>query len=225
MVNGVLIVAGSALGLSLLTIVINKLLINEKLVDNTKVEMSNIQKELKGMDSKSKEFQNKQEKILDMNMVIMKQQFKPMFATFLPYIIGFYLLGAMFSYSIIDIGSEVKFDVKGNALIESTCLDLNKTISGKETFKAVVNSNDCKFLVNGKDSGTNLIGVKTITNLKIDDTTITITPTKQVLINLPFSIPAVGNKLGWLGTLVISSFVTSMILNKALKGVYLRKWE
>ena len=111
MMNALLIVIGLGVGLSAMTILINKLMINEKLVNTTKEKIKELQKEIKGLDVKSKEFKEKQEKILDMNFVIMKQQFKPMFITFLPYIIVFYLVGGMFAYAPIDVGSHIKLDV------------------------------------------------------------------------------------------------------------------
>lgn len=225
MANGLLIIFGSAIVLSFLTQIINKLMINEKLVDESRDKMNRLQKELKGLDIQSKEFREKQDTILDINMMIMKQQFKPMFATFLPYIIVFYFLAAMFAYQPIAIGSQVHFNVNGNCVIESQCLNLNKTISGKEAFYATVNSSDCQISVNGKESNLSLIGLKTETKLNIDNVALIITPPKQALINLPFNFPLIGNELGWLGTFVIASFVSSMVLTKALKGKYLRKWE
>ncbi len=225
MVSGLIIVAGTAIGLAFLTQLINKLLINEKFVDETREKMKKMQKELKGIDVKSKEFQQKQDKILEMNFALMKQQFKPMFVTFVPYIVIFYLLGGLFSYAPISVGSQIQIDVSGNALIESPCLGLNETIQGKGTLIATVNSENCKILINGNEANISLIGASNEINLNVEDVALKILPPKQVFINLPFDLPVVGNQIGWLGTFIIFSFATSMILNKALKGIYLRKWE
>ncbi len=223
--NSFWLVTGLGIGLSALTILINKLMINEKLVDETREKIKNMQKELKGLDPKSKEFQEKQEKILDLNTVIMKQQFKPMFITFLPYIIVFYLIGNMFAFSPIDVGSNILLEVKGdNVTVVSDCLGLNETVHGKGSFEATVGSNNCTIFINGNKID-NIIGKKDIFEMDIENTHIKITPPKEVFINLPFSLPFFGNKIGWLGTFIIFSFATSLIVNRALKGVYLRKWE
>lgn len=222
--NSFWLVAGLGIGLSALTILINKLMINEKLVDETREKIKKLQKELKDLDPKSKEFQEKQEKILDLNTVIMKQQFKPMFITFLPYIIVFYLVGNIFAFSPIDVGSNILLEVKGNnATIVSDCLGINETISGNHVFHSTVGSANCTIFINGEKID-NIIGKKDVFDMNIGNTYVKITPPKKVFINLPFKLPFFGDKIGWLGTFILFSFATSMVLNRALKGVYLRKW-
>lgn len=225
MVAGFWIIAGSAIGLAFLVQLINKLTINEKYVDETKEKMNKMQKEIKGMDVKSKEFQANQEKIIDMNLGLMKQQMKPMIFTFIPYIVGFWILGAMFGFIPVAVGSDVTFEVNGHGMIVSECLELNKTIDGKETFEATVGSDNCTILVNNQELDVELIGLETEHTEKVGDTSVVVSPQKQIFITLPFNIPFVGNEIGWLGTFIIFSFTTSMILTKALKGKYLRKWE
>ena len=58
MVAPIITIAGIAVGLSVMTIIINKLLINEKMVNETREKMKELQKELKGIDPKSKERRN-----------------------------------------------------------------------------------------------------------------------------------------------------------------------
>ena len=120
--DGIFIIIGSAIRLAFLVQLINKMFINEKYVDETKEKMNKMQKDIKGMDVKSKEFQEKQERIIDMNLGLMKQQMKPMIFTFLPYIVSFWLLGAMFSFMPVMVGSDVTFDINGNSVIVSECL-------------------------------------------------------------------------------------------------------
>ncbi|MCD6576363.1 MAG: DUF106 domain-containing protein [Nanoarchaeota archaeon] len=225
MVAPIITIAGIAVGLSVMTIIINKLLINEKMVNETREKMKELQKELKGIDPKSKEFQKKQDEILDMNMKIMKQQFKPMFVTFLPYIIVFYLIGSTFAFAPIDVGSQITLKIDGEGTIESPCLGINETISGDKVITAAVNSNDCKIFINGEEVNTSLIGVNKEISINKDNLNIQVTPPKMVFIKLPFKLPFIGNEIGWLGTYILISILTSTILNKALKNVYLRKWE
>lgn len=225
MIPGIWIVIGVSVCLAFMTQIINKLLINEKYADESRKKMSEIQKELKTLNPQSKEFREKQDKMLDMNMTIMKQQFKPMMFTFLPYIFVFYLLGAAFSFAPIEVGSTIQLDVSGNAHIFSECLNLNETVNNNAIFEANVTSNGCNIMVNGEDAGMELIGTSKETTVNIGDVSLKITPPKQVFLDLPFDIPFVGSKIGWLGTYIIFSFAVSMILNKVLKGKYLRKWE
>ena len=224
MISDFWIVTGLSVGLSIFTILVNKLLINEKFVDESKANMKKMQSDLKGLDVQSKEFKEKQNKIMAINFDLMKQQFKPMMVTFLPYIIIFYLIGNMFAFAPIAMGSPVHFDISGSTHIESNCLSLNKTIEKSASFDAVVNSSNCTVLVNGKSTG-NIVGKQDVITLNADKSVVKITPPKEVFINLPFSIPFIGNTLGWLGTFILFSFVTSTVLNRLLKGVYLRKWE
>ena len=42
-------------------------------------------------------------------------------------------------------------------------------------------------------------------------------PAEETLINLPFSIPLIGNGLGWLGIYILSSIIFSIVLRKLLK--------
>ena len=225
MVASLYIVILSAIALASSVQLINKLMINEKFVDESRAKMTKMQKDLKGVDIKSKHYQETQEKIIDMNLSMMKQQMKPMIFTFIPYIIGFWLLGAMFGFMVIGVGSDITFEVNGDATIVSECLDLNKTIDGKEKFTATVSSENCSMMIDGKEMDITLIGAEAPIELKTDNAKIVISPPKQVILELPFEIPYVGSKLGWLGTFIIFSFSTSMILSKALKGKYLRKWE
>jgi len=225
MIPGIWVIIGVSVCLALMTQVINKLLINEKFTDESRKKMSEIQKELKTLSPQSKEFREKQDKVLDMNMAIMKQQFKPMMVTFMPYIIVFYILGASFSFAPIAVGSAIQLDVSGDAVIFSECLGLNETVVGQTVIEADVTSNDCTLLVNGEDAGVDLIGKKQEINANVGDVSINIKPPKQIFLNLPFKLPFFGDRIGWLGTYIMFSFTISMILNKALKGKYLRKWE
>ncbi len=225
MVSDLLAVSGIAIGLSVITILINKLLINEKLVNDSRERMKKLQKELKEVDPKSKEYHEKQDELLNINMTIMKQQFKPMFITFLPYIIVFYIIGASFAYAPIGVGSQIHFDISGNGHLAIPCAGINETFSKSQSMDATINSSDCKVFINGNEVNTSILGASKVVNIAKDNLTVKITPHKLVFIKLPFSLPWMGSEIGWLGTYILISLVTSSILNKALKNVYLRKWE
>ncbi len=214
-----------AIGLSAMTQIINKLLINEKFVDKSREKIKKMQEEIKGYDSTSKEFRKKQEEIINLNFTLMKQQFKPMIFTFLPYIIVFYFLGTMFAFNPIIVGSNIDVIVSGSGIIESECLNLNETFEGKEIFEVNVQQNDCEIFINSQEVEIELIGNKEEIIENVGDNKVEIRPEKRTFLSLPFSLPFIGDEIGWLGTFIIFSFASSMILNKTLKGIYLRKWD
>lgn len=221
----ILWVALIAFGLSLMTQIVNKLVINEKQVDQNREDIKKYQKELKGMDPKSKEFQEIQDKLLDKNFWIMKQQFRPMMFTFLPYIIVFYFLSSMLAYSPIAVGSVVDMQITGIGTIQSDCLNLNTAVSGKYASDVTIGTEDCSITVDGTELNMDLIGSQNIRKFDAENLKITIKPPEKEYIKLPLSLPLVGNSLGWLGTFIFSSLISSLFLTKVLKGRYLRKWD
>ncbi len=225
MVSDFMILVLVAIGLSVMTQLINKLLINEKFVEKSREKIKNMQKEIKNLEPKSKEFRKNQEEIIDLNFKLMKQQFKPMIFTFLPYILAFYFLGSMFAFMPMAVGSQINVHVSGSGIIESECLGLNETFQNKEIFNVEIQSNDCEIIVNDNEVELNLIGKQEEVTASVGDVNIKLEPEKRIFLNLPFNIPFIGNELGWLGTFIMFSFASSLILNKSLKGVYLRKWE
>ncbi len=224
--NDLMIIIGIAIGLSIMTQLVNKLLINEKFVDKSREKIKKMQKKIKDLDHTSKEFKKKQEKIVNLNFKLMKQQFKPMLFTFLPYILVFYFMGSLFAFSPIVVGSQLNVQVTGSGTIYSECLELNETFEGSETYLTKVESEDCEIYINENKVDVELLSEQEeITYETNDDVSLKIIPPKRTFISLPFEIPFVGDEIGWLGTFIIFSFASSMILNKSLKGVYLRKWD
>ena len=214
---------GIAAGLATLTQIINKLLINEKMVDEGRAEISKLQKKLKGMDMKSKEFNKTQERMLDLNFKMMKQQFKPMFVTFIPYIIVFYFIGNMFSYTPFMVGSEVELIADGEGEMIVPCLNVSEQIDGYKE-KVELAEKSCNATLNGKQVSLTLNGTKPVTE-EANGIELTVNPPEKTFIHLPFSLPFIGDDIGWLGTFILTSLVTSLVLQKALKGRYLRKWD
>lgn len=222
----ILIVALVALGVTSLTQLINKLLINEKFTDNAREKMKELQNKLKTFtDSKSKEFIQVQDELLDINFKIMKQQMKPMIFTFVPYIFIYWLLASAFAYAPITVGSNVTVKMNGHGMIYADCLGLNQTIDGYKEGTYTVNSGACLLAVNNSTANLSLSGNTGIISNNIGGVDVSIVPPKNRIIPLPFSLPYVGDSFGWLGTFIIFSLIFSVILGKALKGKYLRKWE
>lgn len=217
-------VIGFAFGLSLLSQVINKLMINERRTDKNREEMKKIQGELKGLDPKSKEFSEKQNRMLDINMEIMKQQFKPMLFTFVPYIFIFYLMSSMLAYAPIAVGTTVGVNILGSGNVFSDCLNLNQTVTDTFNTAAQVKSETCKVTLGSSELDLDLVGKQGIVEKEAGGMKLRITPPGNIYIPLPVSLPIVGDSLGWLGTFVLFSFISSLILSKLLKGRYLRKW-
>jgi uncharacterized membrane protein (DUF106 family) len=224
----IIMVALVALGITLLTQLINKLLINEKYVDGARVRMKEIQGQLKTItDIKSKEFTQMQDELLDTNFKIMKQQMKPMILTFLPYIFIYWLLAAAFAYTPIMVGSDVTVRItpNGHGLVVADCLGINNTFTSYNESVYTVNSGTCQLHLNNDTSNLTLEGKKEIVSQNAGGIDFQIVPPKNKIIPLPVSLPYVGDGLGWLGTFIIFSLIFSLLLTKALKGKYLRKWE
>jgi len=219
----ILMIAGIALGLSLFTQIVTKFLVNEKMVDEGRAEISELQKSIKGMDPKSKEFNQKQERMLDLNFKIMKQQFKPMFVTFIPYILVFYFIGNMFAFTPFMPGEPVEVSIKGQGDVVIPCIGLNDSIKG---FNGVVELQEleCTAEMNGRETNIELNGTAPYEN-EVNSLKLKINPPKKIFISLPFNLPLIGSQFGWLGTFILISLPTSLILQKALKGRYFRKWE
>jgi uncharacterized membrane protein (DUF106 family) len=214
-----------AAGLSLFTQIVNKFMINEKQVDRYREDMKKIQNELKGMDPKSEEFLKKQDEMLDKNMWIMKQQFKPMMVTLLPYLLVFSFVVPIFAYNQIAVGSPVSFTITGSGDVFSDCLGIDTTISGNFKNTTTVASENCTATFGESEIQLDLVGANNIKIYEADGLKMTVLPPAKEYINFPISIPFAGKSLEWLGTFIWSSLFASLILTKVLKGIYLRKWE
>ena len=221
----IMIVALVALGVSSLTQLINKLLINEKYTDGARAKMKELQTKLKTVtDVKSKEFTQMQDEVLDINFNIMKQQMKPMIFTFVPYIFIYWLLAGAFAYNPVEIGSNMTVLINGHGTVFADCLELNQTINGSYEGTHILKSADCQLNINGNVVNQTVAGKKEIITQNVGGIDISITPPKNKILPLPVTLPYIGDGLGWLGTFVIFSLVFSVVLGKVLKGKYLRKW-
>ena len=221
---GIFTIGGIAMGLSLMTQLVNKLTINENKVERITKEMNDINKELKTLSPKSKEFETKQEKMLDINLDRMKMQFKPMMFTFIPYIIIFSIISGTFAYNPLEMGSTIEMSISGTGHVYSECFDLDQNITKKFQETLVIGSENCTMILGSTETQIEL-GQKQIVSFGAEDLKIQITPEEKTYIELPVSIPIAGDSIEWIGVFILFSFASSMVLSKLLKGKQLRKWE
>jgi uncharacterized membrane protein (DUF106 family) len=215
-----------ALGASCITQLINKLMVNEKYVDGARAKMKGLQEKLKTItDIKSPDFTKAQDELLDINFNIMKQQMKPTFVTFIPYLFLYWLMSSTFAYAAMDIGSNVTLKITGTGNYAIDCISFNQTVTGSYEGVHVLSAGDCHFSVANVTTNQSVLGKKEIVSQSIGSNEISLIPSKNRVIPLPVSLPYVGDALGWLGTFVLFSLIFSLVLGKALKGKYLRKWE
>jgi len=217
--------AAVAAVLSLLTQIVNKLMINEKKVDQYRADGKKTESELKTMDPKSAEFTKKQDEMLEKQLWIMKQQFKPMMVTLLPYLVVFYFLTPMFAYTPIMVGSQISVSITGTGDVFSDCLSIDAAVSGNFKNITTVNSENCTAKFGSTNLALDLIGASSIKYYEANGLKMTAMPPERVYVPLPISIPLAGNSFGWLGTFIWSSLLASLVWTKLLKGRYLRKWE
>ena len=215
-----------AFGVSALTQLINKLLVNEKYVDEARERMKQLQKQMKEVkDIKSKEFTQAQDQMMDINFNIMKQQMKPMLLTFLPYLIVFWVMSATFAYLPFEVGSNATVKINGNAPVSIDCLGFDQTVAGHFEGAYAVSSTECSMNVGTTLVNLSLAGKKEIVTQEVAGLKVEIVPPERQFIPLPVNLPFIGDSLGWFGAFIISSLLSSVILGKALKGRYLRKWQ
>ena len=118
-----ILVIGVSLLFALISAFATKYMTNQKLMKSHKEEMKKIQKQAKELSKTNPEKAlSLQQKMMELNTVIMKESFKPMIITIIPFILIFGWLNANLTYIPIDAG--VPFDVSaeisgvGNATLE-----------------------------------------------------------------------------------------------------------
>jgi hypothetical protein len=194
-------------------------------VDQYRADSKKTENELRTMDPKSAEFTKKQDDMLEKNFWIMKQQFKPMMATLIPYLVVFYFLTPMFAYNPIMVGSQVSVSITGTGTVFSDCLAIDTTVSGNFKNITTVNSENCTAAFGNTNLTLGLINASSIKSYEANGLKMTVIPPPKEYIHFPISIPFAGTSLKWLGTFIWSSLLASLLWTKLLKGRYLRKWE
>ena len=209
-----------ALVLSLFSVLVTKLVIDEDKLRDVRKRMSEDQKKIKGMDPNSKEYKEIQDRIVKDSLYVTKESYKPMLYTTVVFILVWIWLSHTYAYSPISVGNTIFLNVNGNENVYSKCLGINSTAPISGEYK-VTQSNCSLFVGNSKIKIP--IGSKKEIKKNIGKTEVQIKPPKLVFMNLPFSIPYVGKKIGYLGYYIIVSLILSSILNVAFKKVRLRK--
>jgi uncharacterized membrane protein (DUF106 family) len=102
-----------SLFLSLISLLLTKYLTNQKMMKEHRIEMKVLQKEMKEFTKggEQKKAMALQKDMMEKNMLIMKESFKPMFITIIPFLLIFGWLYANFSYLPLEANEPFDIDV------------------------------------------------------------------------------------------------------------------
>ncbi len=207
-------------------------IVDQEIVRASKGKIKELQAELKLVKPGEPRFKEIYSQMMSENGKIMKQSLKPTFVTFVPFIIVFLLMSAFFSYVPVAQGAPIQSvlsgQINGTLSFTNNCMTLNNSsnltlVSTKlpQTFPAVFNSATCTAIVsqNGKTynaSLSSMIGSTSEKTYTAGNLTLTLEPNALVVVNLPFSIPLIGNELTWFWTYLIITLITGITLNRIL---------
>jgi len=229
-----------SIAISLLITLVYKYMTDQTMMKDLKTRQKDLQKKMKESRKEPDKLMKLQKEAMDVNMKYMTQSFKPTLITFLPIIIIFGWLNASIAYDPILPGQEftatVAFnnDFKGNVTVtvpdEITVIgDTTKEISNATAeFKLKGTEGDylLVFEYNGKNYDKELTIAKEQRYAPVQKLfkkepvkSITLSNSKLIAINL-FNKEEGGffaGRVGWLGTYIIFSLVSSLGLRKLLK--------
>jgi flagellar biosynthesis protein FliQ len=208
-------------------------IVNQELVRSSKTKMKELQAQIKQHSAPGDpQFKELYSQLMSENMKVMKQSLKPTFVTFVPFIIVFFIMSALFSYMPISTGSSVQAVLSGNVngtlYFQNNCLTLNNssnlTISASKlplALSAVVKSSQCTAFLSqhGRLANTTLSGLVGSTQSKtyqVGNASISFAPNSLVVVVLPFSIPFIGSQITWFWAYLFFSLVSSLTLNRIL---------
>jgi uncharacterized membrane protein (DUF106 family) len=215
-----------SLFLSLVSLLLTKYLTNQKLMKQHRIEMKELQKSVRELTKAGKQesAMSLQKEMMDKNMLIMKESFKPMLITIIPFLLIFGWLYANFSYLPID--ADVPFDVTA-VLAESADVTLvalpellisNSTQDGKETTWTVsgpVGEYTLQYTANNITVDQDLIIGETYAT---PDAAYSTKPFKRTLIgNEKLNVSILGFDMTWFWAYFIFSMIFSLSLRKLLK--------
>ncbi len=218
--NPIIVVSIIALVLSIFNSLVTKMVTNEEKLEEARKRMSENQKKIKHLSPGSSEYKQIQDQIIKDSLYVTKESYKPLLYTTVVFIIVLMWLSHTYSYSPISVGSEIFLKVDGNVHVNSTCLGINSSAPISGYYK--VNSENCSMFV-GNNKIDIPIGSKKEVSKNFGNVNVAIKPPKMVFLKLPFSIPYVGNKIGYLGFYIIVSLVFGSITNFAFKKIKIRK--
>ena len=194
-------------------------------------ELQSEMKQVKPGEPRYKEIFNE---MMAENSKVMKQTaMKPMFVTFVPFIIVFLMMSAYFSYVPIAIGAPIHTVVSGNfngtVYSANNCISLNKTYNLSfsqsnlpQSFDSVLNSRTCTlFSTQGsKTYNVSLAGLLNDNHPKsylLGHAKVAFYPKTLIIATLPFSLPFIGKDMTWFWAYFIVSLITSLVFGRILR--------
>ena len=229
--NPLYLVIGISLIMSFMITIIYKYVTDQELMKSLKDELKSYQNKIKKHKDDPKKAMAIQKEAMEVNMKYMMQSFKPMIFTMLPLIIMFGWLNAHLAYEPImpgerftttavfadNVAGDVELIVpEGVKILDAPVKKINGAVTweleGREGEYLLEYKFDDKtftrsILITKENSYSPVIKKVKDRELK----TINIDNKKLKILNI------FGWKLGWLGTYIIISIISSMILRKALK--------
>lgn len=218
--------------ISLLTTLIYKYATDQKLMKDLKDEIKTLQDEAKLLKDKPEQAMEVQKRAMETNMKYMSHSMRPTLITFLPIILLFGWMTANFAFEQImpqqefSITTTFQEKINGNITVQ---VPTEVTLTGKPTreitngetiftMKSTEGLHTIKFLTNGKEYEKQVLVTTTKKYLPpvttINDKimkTITTSNKPRIVLNL------FGWQVRWLGTYIIFSIISSMLLRKWMK--------
>lgn len=115
-----------SLTLSILSVFATKFLTNQNMMKQHRAEMKEMQKKMRKLQKDDpKKVLSMQKQMMDKNMVVMKESFKPMLLTIIPFLLIFAWLNANFSYLPIAPGEEFSITAEVNSNVDEVTLAIN----------------------------------------------------------------------------------------------------
>lgn len=213
--------------LAAISILVNKYFTNQKMLKEHKITMKALQKQAKGVKDPAT-LMKLQGKMMELNTLIMKESFKPMLITIIPFLLVFAWLNANFTYLPIspDEPFVISAKIEGIGLANINVIPENKIVYLVEQNQEIVNNN-VNWTLKGEE------GIYTIRfsynnqsvdqNLIIGESYETPVKSHQGLIkrttieNKPLKVNFLGLNMKWIWAYIILSIGFSLILRKVLK--------
>lgn len=207
---------------------------DQSLMKQLKDEMKELQKEIRELKHDPKKAMEVQKRMMGTNMKYMTHSFKPMIFTFIPIILIFGWMNAHLAYEPIMPGQEFLLtavfsgDVSGNASLVNIpegiimLSERTKEIKAGEAVWAL-EGGEGRYLLEVEYKGENYIKQLLVTEEKayspVMETVRNGGGLKMLkLSNKPVKVVNLfGWEIGWLGTYIIISIISSVLIRKAMK--------
>jgi len=192
--------------LSFVLSLIYKVFTNQEKAKEMKEKMDELKKKINEAqkNKNQKDMTKYQNEMLQMSSEQMRMNMKPMIITFAVVIPVFiWLFPALYGSINIEMDDSLHGTLKyGNMEKSLSIIQENPlviSIDNEEKTKGdVIALGEREFTIQGYDKGKKMLTLK------------------QIVVNLPFSMPFYGNKLGWLGWYILVSIPMTTVFRKAL---------